>query len=155
MREARGRRSDRFLTVVAMGIIGCSGRPESPAIVPDSTRGRRAVEAAMASWKAGHPAGIVEPTSPRVQVGDTHRKPGQRLDGYEILGESADARVRTFTIRLALVEPEERPVVRFLVVGIDPVLVFREEDYEMLIHWEHRMDPEAPGLTTGPDSPPK
>ena len=119
-----------------------SRRPEPISIVPDPARGRQAIEAAMATWKAGQPTGIVEPTSPRVQVVDTHRKPGQRLVGFEILAESADARVRTFSVRLPLAEPEERPVVRFLVVGIDPVLVFRQEDYELLMHWEHRMDPE-------------
>ena len=151
MREASIRRPGRWLSVVVLGIAGCSIGPEAPSIVPDSDQGRRAIAAAMDSWKKGHPAGIVEPTSPRVQVGDTHRRPGQRLEGYEILGESADPRARTFTIRLALEGPGESPVVRFLVVGIDPILVFREEDYAMLIHWEHRMDPEAPEV--GTDAP--
>jgi hypothetical protein len=155
MREFSGRRSDWVLLVVALGMNGCSGRPEAPAIVPDSAQGRRAIAAAMASWEAGHAAGGVEPTSPRVQVGDTRRKPGQRLEGYEILGETADSRVRTFTIRLALVEPEERPIVRFLVVGIDPILVFRQEDYELLMHWEHPMDPEPEGGAAPPAPPSK
>ena len=94
----------------------------------------------MAAWKAGHPAGVVEPTSPRIQVVDTHRKPGQKLDGYEILAESADGRVRSFTVRLSMIDPEERPVARFLAVGIDPVLIFRQEDFDLLMHWEHKMD---------------
>ncbi len=102
----------------------------------------------MSTWKAGHPPGIVEPTSPRVQVVDTHRKPGQALLNHEILSDSADARVRTFSLRLTLSDSEERPVVRFLVVGIDPVLVFRQEDYELLMHWEHRMDPEPEKAST-------
>ena len=39
----------------------------------------------------------------------------------------------------------ELPVVRFVVFGIDPLWVFRQEDYEMFAHWEHLMDgPEAP-----------
>ena len=104
----------------------------------------------MATWKEGHPTGIVEPTSPRVQVVDTHRKPGQKLVGFEILSDSADSRVRTFSVRLTLIEPEERPVVRFLVVGIDPILVFRQEDYELLMHWEHQMDPEPEKGATAP-----
>ena len=81
---------------------------------------------------------------------NTHRKPGQKLVGFEILSDSADSRVRTFGVRLAMVEPEERPVVRFLVVGIDPILVFRQEDYELLMHWEHRMDPQAEKGATAP-----
>jgi hypothetical protein len=109
----------------------------------------------MVAWKAGHPTGIVEPTDPRVQVVDTHRKPGQRLDGFEVLAESADSRFRSFSIRLRLAEPEERPVVRFLVVGIDPVLVFRQEDHDLLMHWEHRMNAESDPAEGPPIAPSK
>lgn len=98
----------------------------------------------MAAWRSGRPAGVVEPGLPRIQIVDTHRKPGQRLTGFEILAESVDDRYRSYTIRLTLVEPEERPPARFLAVGIDPVLVFRQEDYDLLMHWEHRMDPAEP-----------
>ena len=138
-----------FIALVAAGLLGCEPTPEPISIVPDPARGRQAIEAAMATWKAGHPPGIIEPTSPGVQVVDTHRKPGQTLVDFEILSDSADLRVRTFSLRLTLSESEERPVVRFLVVGIDPILVFRQEDYELLMHWEHRMDPE-PEKTTAP-----
>jgi hypothetical protein len=126
---------------VLAGLSGCETPPAPIPIVPDEAKGRQAVEAMMATWKEGHQTGILESTSPRVQVVDTHRKPGQKLAGFEILSQSADSRVRTFSVRLALLEPEERPIVRFLVVGIDPVLIFRQEDYELLMHWEHKMDP--------------
>ena len=135
-----------FLSLV---VVGCSGSPDPVSMVPDPLRARQAIEAAMASWKAGRPTGVIEPTSPRIQVVDTHRKPGQRLDGFEILAESADGRMRAFTVRLSMLDPEERPVARFLAVGLDPVLIFRQEDFDLLMHWEHRMDP-APG-----ESPPE
>ena len=38
--------------------------------------------------------------------------------------------------------PTSDPWSDILVVGIDPVLVFRQEDYELLAHFEHKMDPE-------------
>jgi hypothetical protein len=135
---------------VATGLSGCEAPPEPIPIVPGSARGRQAIEAVMETWREGHPTGIIEPTLPRVQVVDTHRKPGQRLIGFEILSDSADSRVRTFSVRVALSEPEERAVVRFLVVGIDPILVFRQEDYELLMHWEHRMDPKPEEGATSP-----
>ncbi len=141
-----------LVALVAAALLGCEATPEPISIVPDSARGRRAIEAAMATWKAGHPTGVIEPTSPRVQVVDAHRKPGQNLLDYEILSDSADARVRAFSLRLTLSDSDDYPVVRFLVVGIDPILVFRQEDYELLMHWEHRMDPE-PEKTTTPTVP--
>jgi hypothetical protein len=133
-----------WILLVSLGLPGCSDPPDSPSIVPDPATGHRAIEALMATWKAGHPTGIVEPTSPRVQVVDNHRKAGQTLVGFEILAESADSRFRTFSVRLNLDNPEEHPVARYLVVGIDPILIFLQEDYELLMHWEHRMEPEAP-----------
>jgi hypothetical protein len=141
-----------FVALVSAGLLGCEPTPEPISIVPGSVRGRLAIEATMTTWKAGHPVGIVEPTSPRVQVVDTHRTPGQDLLDYEILSDSADPRVRTFSLRLTLSKSEERPVVRFLVVGIDPILVFRQEDYELLMHWEHKMETE-PVKTTTPPAP--
>jgi hypothetical protein len=141
-----------FVALVVAALLGCEPTPEPIPIVPDSARGRQAIEAAMTTWKARHLPGVVEPTSPRVQVVDAHRKPGQDLLDYEILSDSADARVRTFSLRLTLSDSQDRPVVRFLVVGIDPILIFRQEDYELLMHWEHRMDPE-PEKTTTPPAP--
>ena len=40
-------------------------------------------------------------------------------------------------------------------VGIDPILVFRQEDYELLMHWEHPMDPEPGGEAAPPAPPPE
>jgi hypothetical protein len=142
-----------IVVFVIAGFSGCEATPAPIPIVPDEAKGRQAIEALMATWKEGHPTGSVEPTSPRIQVVDTHRKPGQRLVGFEILSQSADSRVRTFSVRLVLIKPEERPIVRFLVVGIDPILVFRQEDYELLMHWEHQMDPETE-KGAGPPAPP-
>jgi hypothetical protein len=151
--RASGRSWWVFAALVATGCAGCEAPAEPIPIVPDPARGRQAIEALMETWKQGHPTGIVEPTTPRVQVVDTHRKPGQKLTSFEILSDSADSRVRSFSVRLTLLEPEERPVVRFLVVGIDPILVFRQEDYELLMHWEHQMDPD-PEKGAGLPAPP-
>jgi len=122
-------------------MIGCGSRAAN-SIVPDSLQARQVLEAAMAAWAAGRPAGMLDATAPSVQVVDSFRKPNQTLEGFEILAETASPRARTFSLRLRLAEPDERPVVRYLVVGIDPVLVFRQEDYELLTHFEHKMDPE-------------
>lgn len=113
----------------------------------------------MAAWMAGRPPGMLNTMAPRVQVIDSFRKPNQKLEGFEIAAETASPRARTFSLRLRLSEPDERPLVRYLVVGIDPILIFRQEDYELLTHFEHKMDPqpqpaaEAPSPTTSRGEP--
>ncbi len=104
----------------------------------------------MRGWMQGHPTGRLESASPGVQVIDAHRVPGQVLRDYEILAETVSPRARTFSLRLNLSSPDERPIVRFLVVGIDPVLVFREEDHDLMMHWEHKMDPESNAENASP-----
>jgi hypothetical protein len=74
-------------------------------------------------------------------VGDTHRRAGQKLARYEIVGELPSDEGRLFAVRVHLENPAAEAKVNFLVVGIDPLWVFRQEDYQMVTHWEHNMPP--------------
>jgi predicted small lipoprotein YifL len=133
---------------MALVLAGCGD--EGPGIVPDKAKGRAVLTRAMAAWAAGRPPGMLEGSGPAVQVVDSYRKASQGLAGYEILAETADARARTYSVRVKLERPDERAVLRYLVVGIDPVLVFRQEDYELLTHFEHKMDAEPTTASGGP-----
>ena len=59
--------------------------------------------------------------------------------------------VRPFAVRLLLDTPAETITTRYLVVGQDPLWVFRQEDYELILHWEHKMTDEERG--SSPESP--
>jgi hypothetical protein len=86
---------------------------------------------------------MVPDTTPAVHVTDTFRKPGETLVDYRILGEVPSERKRCYAVELRYA-PERAERTRFLVVGIDPLWVFRQEDAELLAHWEHNMEtPEA------------
>jgi hypothetical protein len=56
-------------------------------------------------------------------------------------------KARPFAVRLILGEPREIVATRYLVLGLDPLWVFRQEDFERMLHWEHKMDG-----TAGPPS---
>ncbi len=80
---------------------------------------------------------------------DKQRKPDARLRSFAILGESDAENVRQFTVRLQI-EGEDAPrLVRYNLLGRDPVWVFRLEDYEMISHWEHPMNEDAPPAASG------
>jgi hypothetical protein len=91
----------------------------------------------MKAWQAGEPAGRITSLSPAVEVADTHRRPGQRLVSYEVLGEVQGDSPRCFAVRLTLDNPREEQRARYYVIGIDPLWVLRHEDHEMLSHWDH------------------
>jgi hypothetical protein len=120
---------------------GCTKAPQSnERFVPNDGAARPALKAALEAWRQEKPTGRLAETSPPVQVVDTHRKPGQRLVEYQILGQSAQENARYYTVRLTLDAPPESQLARYLVFGIDPLWVFRFEDYEMISHWEHHME---------------
>jgi hypothetical protein len=124
------------LLLAANGLLlatGCSGsgRNESD-FIPASDNARKALESALKSWQAGQSPGTVAGTaSPTVQVIDSRWQAGQKLLSFEILNEESDAQGRFFRVRLDV--GKAAPVeVRYVVIGIDPLLVYREEDYQKL-----------------------
>jgi hypothetical protein len=66
---------------------------------------------------------------------------------FKILGQTDVENARQFTVRLNLEGEESPQLVRYHIVGREPVWVFRIEDFESLMHWEHNMD--SPALSPG------
>src|SRR5215831_16667178 len=122
------------LLLLAGGILltaGCSRtRNKVEDYTPSSEKARQALEAALNHWKDGNASGPVPGTSPVVQAVDTKWKAGQKLQGFEILGEdtpnSEGAAARFFKVRLTPVSGPPLEA-RYVVVGIDPLWVYREE----------------------------
>jgi hypothetical protein len=119
----------------AVLVTGCQPDRTADRYVPPAQTARQALEAALRSWREGRPAGKVEGTSPQVYLVDTCRRPGQTLKSFSILGETAGEGPRCLAVRLRLDNPEEEQRARFVVFGVDPLWVYRYEDYEMMIHW--------------------
>ncbi|HJT35088.1 MAG TPA: hypothetical protein VJ783_23880 [Pirellulales bacterium] len=125
----------------ALALVGFSGcgrsLPDYARYVPSAARAQDALEQVLSAWKDGRPAGPLaskfEPVT--IQVADSRRKPGQRLVDYELLGEISGDGPRTFVVRLKLANPTDQLVVRYYLVGIDPLWVFRQEDFEAVMHW--------------------
>jgi hypothetical protein len=116
---------------------GC-GRSAERFTPPDAVA-RASLAAALEGWKAGRAPGTIEDVSPQVQVVDTERQPGQTLLDYQVLSEAASTSGRAYVVRLKLNDPTSEERVRFIVVGIDPIWVFRKGDFDRLAHWEHPM----------------
>ena len=96
---------------------------------PATDNARKALTAALNHWEAGNSRGRSPARRRSVEVVDTKWKAGQKLKSYEILGESARAGPRTFKVRLTLAKGPPMEM-RYMVVGIDPLWVYREEDFQ-------------------------
>jgi hypothetical protein len=133
---------------VAAAATGCGQRQTHEDYVPETGAARRAVEAALVDWQQGHAPGRIALEPAAIQVVDTRRKSNQTLESFEILGEVPAESTRCFAVQVTLANPAANERLRFCVIGIDPMWVFRLEDFENLAHWDHEM-PAEPAKSSG------
>jgi hypothetical protein len=136
-----------FLFGVALS--GCSSEGVAK-YTPTEDRARGALTATLDAWQTSKPEVALAET--KINVSDTHRRAGQQLKTYEILGELPADNGRRFQVKLQLDNPAAEEKVQYLVVGIDPIWVFRQEDYDLIAHWDHPMTPPGDGAANQPKS---
>ena len=125
---------------------GCSASADASRYYPPEDRARQALDAALTAWQQGAPPGTVPGAAdPAVEFVDSHNGPARRLKAYTVLGLAPGDGPRVFTVQLTLDGPAVGVRARYYVIGIDPVWVIREEDYDMLNHWDHPMKGKSPG----------
>jgi hypothetical protein len=139
--------------VVFCSSCGTDTPRDSKRPLPDAALGRRAVESSLGKWQDSPDHGTTSPsTSPSVVFVDQQRRPGQRLRAYAVLGESESETGRRFVVKLSLAEPDESILAAYYVFGQDPIWVYRSEDFDMIMHWEHPM-PADPPVAADPPKP--
>jgi hypothetical protein len=133
-----------FITaaILSWSLCGCHDRATD--FTPSRERAEAALAHAMAAWQAGRPTGELSESKPVIHVTDNHLQRKRGLEKYRILGETVARSGRTFIVELTLKSPEEKVKTEYIVVGIDPLWVFRREDYDLLMHWDHRMPESSP-----------
>lgn len=149
--------SAKILLLVALSIaVGCGRSNGFERYVPAAELAADALEQVLAAWQSGDAAGpLASRSAPiTIQVADTTRQPGQRLVDYEVLGEISGEGPRTFMVRLKLENPNLEEKAVYYLVGIDPLWVFRQEDYDAVVHWEACARPDEQAGAAIPSPPP-
>ena len=126
-----------FLASSALLPLVAAGCGSDVSVTPSGEVARAALETALKAWKEGGKPGSLPGTDPKVEVHDTPWSRGDLLESYEILGDDAGAGEKRFTVRLSLSKPKETEEVQYHVLGLDPVMVFRDEDYQRNINMEN------------------
>ena len=70
--------------------------------IPAPKQAVATIESVLEAWRRGDPVGEIPNTKPRVFVVDSHRREGQTLEQFEILGEVAGLTQRTFLVKVTL-----------------------------------------------------
>ncbi len=120
------------LALLALAAAGCADRSNSR-YIPSEDSARQALEAALTAWQKGQPQpGAIPDAAPAVQAVDSRWQAGDRLQSFEVVGEEPNiGGPRLFTVRLTMQALPETKTVRYYVVGVDPLWVYREDDYQL------------------------
>jgi hypothetical protein len=129
------------LVVALCALSGCGGSQRDELdILPDQDKARATLEKALNAWKSGQKAGRIQGESPAIEVLDSVWKNGARLTAFEILqpvdksGPNGPG-PRWFAVKLTLQDSEPQRV-NYAVLGLDPLQVFREVDYNRMCGME-------------------
>jgi hypothetical protein len=151
MAKNRTGRSLLWLAVASFA-AGCGDAPRGSADLdaPDLDSSKTALVASLDAWKADRrSSGVLIGSKPSIGVVDSARADRPLLE-YGVVGPLMTlGKARPFAVRLVLGEPRETVAARYLVIGRDPLWVFRQEDFERMLHWEHKMDGEAATAPAG------
>ena len=119
--------------------IGCERHPSSfDRFIPEPSIARHSLNTALEAWLAERPGKEPLGRNPKIQFVDRRRE-SLRLTEFEVLGEVITEGARGFAVRLKFADSEEALITRYFVVGIDPLWVFRQEDFETIMHWMNDM----------------
>jgi hypothetical protein len=123
------------LIILSAIVAGCSSKGYDR-YIPDTTAARQALETGLNAWRDGQRPGMLENEIASVDFVDSRWLDGRILRDYEIIGDIPGGGPRCFTVKLNFASPTEEQKVRYYVFGVDPLWVFRQEDYDMMNHWE-------------------
>lgn len=114
-------------------LVGCDKGHKASDFTPDENKAKTTLESALNHWKNGGSTGTIADTSPSIEVIDTKWKAGQKIKGFEITAEEpfSGTGARIFKVRLELTSGKSEDT-KYAVLGINPVLIYRDEDYQKL-----------------------
>lgn len=122
-----------FATLLA----GCQQETKSgyERYIPPAESARASLARVMEGWLKGLSPKESDSKQPEVHVVDQTRRTDRRLARYEILGEVPAENARAFTVRVTYDGSDESETLKYVAVGVDPMWIFRWEDYEGI--WSH------------------
>jgi hypothetical protein len=124
-----------FAPTLLLSFLGlaCGG----PSINPKTTQARSALETSLDAWRAGKKPIELARADPPVQIADNEWNNGRKLASYEILREEPSSIDKRFAVKLTYAGSADASEVRYIILGAQPLLVFREEDYARTLNMDN------------------
>lgn len=118
-----------MVLMICVLLPGCGGTSTDD-YVPSPESARSALEKALTAWKNGEPQGTVESGEVKIEPLDTRWRDGQQIESFTIVEELPGDPHPKFKVTLRFKDALEDEEATYIVFGIDPIQVYRAEDYE-------------------------
>ncbi len=119
-----------FFALTPIVLAACTSR-KAEDFIPKEDQSRQALTTALTAWKNGEKWEKIPAGESTIEVLDNKWRAGQQLADFQILeADPAGEGPQWFTVKLVMKKPPGQLKVRYVVVGIDPLWVYREEDYK-------------------------
>ena len=116
--------------MIAAQLTGCGG-DGTEKYVQSTESARDALEAALNAWKSGKPMGTIDSSGgAKIEPLDTRWRDGQQIESFTIVEELPGDPHPEFKVTLRFKDALENEESTYVVFGIDPIQVYRSEDYE-------------------------
>ncbi|WP_165230754.1 hypothetical protein [Aquisphaera insulae] len=125
----------RIAAILITITLGGCGNPSAP--LSSAEQARKSLELGLEAWKAGRSAAPLREEKPAVDFVDYQWKAGTKLVGYLVDSDSADSETHTFTVELTTADAKGPRKVQYMVLGLDPIHVFRDEDYNRTLNMDN------------------
>ena len=112
-----------------------------PSTNPSADAARTALATALDAWRDGKRPADLAGITPPVQVIDTVWVGGRELASYQIVGETPSESDKRFVVKLTYAAPPAMAEVVYIMVGSQPVSVFRDEDYARSMNMDNNPTP--------------
>jgi hypothetical protein len=109
-------------------MVGCGGDPAVDPYLPEAEKAEKALVTALDAWKGGASLKTVQGDGHAIDVFDARWRSGAKLEDFEVLSEVPGELHPTFLVRTRIKGKDEET--KYLVFGIDPINVFRAEEYQ-------------------------
>jgi hypothetical protein len=120
-----------------LAVAGGCGHRSDAHLLPSSAVARHALETALTAWQNDQPLGRVASGPPAIEVIDSRWRDGAKIDRFEILDQEPGEGPPRFAVRLTYRAAPSDPVtqqqvVRYVILGQEPLWVYRAEDYDKM-----------------------
>ncbi len=118
-----------LFSALMFSLTGCGGSGEAK-YIPSEASAKEALNAALQAWQDGQAHGPVTSYKVPIDTYDARWQAGETLERFEVIRNEQLDQHKAFIVRMKLANDPAEQEDTFLVIGNNPLMVFRKQDYD-------------------------